>query len=265
MTLKIVIIGGTGVYGPEILTNANDIEVTTPYGRARGKVGFFEGSEVMFLTRHGADHSIPPHKINFRANIAGLKSLGVTHVIATGAVGSLNASMHPGDFVIIDQFLDFTKSRQSTFFDGDNNGVVHVDCTEPYCSLVRNTLLKAAESLGLTAHPKGCYVCTEGPRFETPAEIRMYRMLGGDVVGMTGVPEVVLAREAGLCYGTLAIVTNFAAGISENPLTHEEVLQKMKQQEQDTKALISRALGLLLDPQQDKRCNCLPAAQPIKV
>lgn len=244
--MKIAVIGGTGVYDPKMLSNVEDIQLKTPYGNASGIVGVFESSRVIFLPRHGQGHSVPPHKVNYRANIAGLKSAGVTHIIATAAVGSLDENMRPGEFVIIDQFLDFTKTRQSTFFDGGNSGVVHTDCTEPYCSRVRGVLMDAAKSLNLTAHPRGCYVCTEGPRFESTAEIKMFQTLGGDVVGMTNVPEVVLAREAGLCYATACIVTNFAAGISSSPLTHEEVLLEMKQREEDTKNLISRSLTLLM-------------------
>src|SRR5690606_2867755 len=128
---------------------------------------------------------------------------------------------------IVDQFLDFTKGREQTFYDGGDNGVVHVDMTDPYCPELRRTLVETGRELGLAIHEQGVYVCTEGPRFETPAEIRAFRMLGGDVVGMTSVPESVLAREAGLCYAAMAMVTNMAAGISESPLTHEEVVDVM--------------------------------------
>lgn len=262
--MKIAVIGGTGVYDPNMLSDIRDIQLTTPYGEASGIVGTFEGSEIIFLPRHGQKHSVPPHKVNYRANIAGLKSAGVTHVISTGAVGSLNEDMGPGNFVIIDQFLDFTKTRESTFFDGGSMGVVHADCTEPYCNEIRKILLEAAKSLNLTAHSKGCYVCTEGPRFETPAEIRAYRILGGDVVGMTNVPEVVLAREAGICYATACIVTNFAAGISRAPLSHDEVLLEMKQRQEDLKNLIAKSLSLLLSS-EGTDCNCPEPPQSILV
>ena len=135
-------------------------------------------------------HSIPPHLINYRANILGLKRLGVTAILATTAVGSMNPEYKPGDFVLPDQFIDFTKSRHTSFFDGGTNGVVHVDMTEPYCPTLRRNVIQAAAELGdCRLHDKGTYVCTEGPRFETPAEIRMFQKLGGDIVGMTNVPK----------------------------------------------------------------------------
>src|SRR5690625_2071855 len=162
-----------------------DEHVTTPYGDVTVRVGSFEGHEIAFLARHGTGHSIPPHRINYRANIWALKSLGVQRIAATGAVGSLNPDYQPGSFVIVDQFLDWTKGRPSTFFDGDRHGVVHVDVTDPYCPEVRQAFLDTGASLGYTLHPTGVYLTTEGPRFETAAEIRAFRMLGADVVGMT--------------------------------------------------------------------------------
>ncbi|MDF2874551.1 MAG: S-methyl-5-thioinosine phosphorylase, partial [Sporomusa sp.] len=226
--MKIAIIGGTGVYDPRILDNIRDQEIATPYGVVRFKSGEYAGKEVAFIPRHGSSHSIPPHLINYRANIWAIKKLGVQNIIATTAVGSLNLDMKPGDFVLIDQFLDFVKNRTTTFYEGGDRGVVHVDVTTPYCPTVRNVLTTAAQNLGISIHQQGTYVCTEGPRFETPAEIKMFAKFGGDVVGMTNVPEVVLAREAEMCYATVSMVTNFAAGISPQPLTHHEVLETMQ-------------------------------------
>jgi 5'-methylthioadenosine phosphorylase len=179
------------------------------------------------MPRHGAGHSIPPHRINYRANIWALKQLGVTQVFATAAVGSLQLDVAPGSLVIVDDFLDFTKSRPSTFF--DEGTVVHVDVTDPYCGRLRRALADSAHAVGIEVRHGGTYVCTEGPRFETPAEIRFYQSLGATVVGMTSVPEVVLAKEAELCYATVCMVTNYGAGISEHPLTHEEVVDAMQQ------------------------------------
>lgn len=221
------IIGGTGVYDPKLLENLRTEQVRTPYGAVSVQVGTYEGVEIGFMPRHGQGHSIAPHKINYRANIWALKSLGAANVLATAAVGSLNPEMRPGHFVIIDQFLDFTKFREHTFFEGGEEGVVHTDVTHPYCPTLRRALFDQAKNLGLPTHRSGVYVCTEGPRFETAAEIKAYRILGGDVVGMTNVPESVLAREAGICYATMCMVTNMGAGISENPLTHEEVVEIM--------------------------------------
>ena len=253
MEITMAIIGGTGVYDPYMLVNVREIKVETPYGMITPVVGEFNGQEVAFLSRHGVGHSVPPHRVNYRANIWGLRSLGVKRIISTTAVGSLNREMAPGDVVVIDQFLDFTKDRPHTFFEGGEFGVVHVDYTEPYCPEVRGVILQSAAKLGLKAHPRGVYVCTEGPRFETSAEIKMFSKLGGDLVGMTNVPEVVLAREAGICYVTISMVTNFAAGIAEGPLTHEEVVQIMAENTEKLKKLIISSLKLM---PKDCGCDC---------
>ena len=241
----IAIIGGTGVCDPKILSNVHEDYMDTFYGTIHYWKGTYKDRELVFLPRHGRTHSIPPHLINYRANILGLKRLGVTAILSTTAVGSLNRDDNPGDFVLPDQFLDFTKCRHTSFFDGGENGVVHVDMTEPYCPNLRRTVAAAAQALGgYTLHDKGTYVCTEGPRFETPAEIRMYEKLGGDLVGMTNVPEVCLAREAEICYATISMVTNFAAGISPAPLTHEEVVEAMAENSQRLQQLILKSIEL---------------------
>ncbi|MCL6595058.1 MAG: S-methyl-5'-thioadenosine phosphorylase [Firmicutes bacterium] len=219
------IIGGTGVYDPALLEGAQVQLVETPYGSVQVTVGRYHNQDVAFLPRHGAGHSVPPHRVNYRANLWALKQLGVSQVLATAAVGSLQHTYEPGSLVLVDGFLDFTKSRPITFF--DTGPVVHVDMTDPYCGRLRAQLRAAAGRLGLTLHDGGTYVCTEGPRFETPQEIRFYQSIGGAVVGMTSVPEVVLAKEAELCYACVCMVTNYGAGISPTPLTHEEVVAAM--------------------------------------
>lgn len=260
--VRLAIIGGTGVYDPRILADIREKSVSTPYGDVKLRIGTYEGEEVAFLPRHGAKHSVPPHLINYRANIWALKMIGVERVIATTAVGSLNKAMKPGDFVLTDQFLDFTKNRISTFFEGGEMGVVHTDFTEPYCPECRAVLSRAAKAAGITAHDGGCYVCTEGPRFETPAEIRMFATFGGDLVGMTNVPEVTLAREAGLCYATVSMVTNFAAGISPSALTHEEVLEVMAENAENLKRLV---MGTLREIPVERGCTCGRSAGAMKV
>jgi 5'-methylthioadenosine phosphorylase len=250
MTVKIAIIGGTGVYDPQILSGIREEKITTPYGTVKAVIGSYLGREVAFMARHGTDHSTPPHLVNYRGNIAALKELGVKNIFATAAVGSLNPDMAPGQFVFVDQFLDFTKGRPSTFVE---KGVVHLDMTDPYCPGLRGLLAATAGSLGLEHHGAGVYVCTEGPRFETVAEVKMLRMLGGDVVGMTSVPEVVLAREAEICYATIAMVTNFAAGISPNKLTHQEVLDVMAENAANLRKLIMQAVAGL---EADRDCGC---------
>jgi 5'-methylthioadenosine phosphorylase len=258
--MEIAIIGGTGVYDPYMLTNSREVKVETPYGAITPTVGEFKGEEVVFLPRHGSEHSVPPHRVNYQANIWGLRSMGVKRVISTTAVGSLNPQMFPGDLVIIDQFIDFTKSRPHTFYEGGEFGVVHVDYTEPYCPEVREVILKAATDLKFKAHDHGVYVCTEGPRFETPAEIRMFSQLGGDLVGMTNIPEVVLAREAAICYATISMVTNFAAGIAAGPLTHEEVVEIMAKNTERLKKLIIRSLETM---PKERRCRCQKAVPEV--
>jgi 5'-methylthioadenosine phosphorylase len=239
---SIAIIGGTGVYDPKILENVHQDEIVTPYGLVNYNVGDFSGKSIAFIPRHGSKHSIAPHLINYRANIWAMKKIGVTQILATAAVGSLNSAMGLGDFVLIDQFLDFTKSRISTFYEGEERGVVHVDLTIPYCPSLRKNLLKAAQKIDLTIHNKGTYVCTNGPRFETPAEINMFAKFGGHLVGMTNVPEVILAREAEMCYSTIAMVTNYAAGISPNPLTYGEVIEVMNANNEKLKKLLMNTI-----------------------
>ena len=252
-TIELAVIGGTGVYRADMLEDLQDKRVMTAYGPVDLMIGTCHGRKVAFLTRHGKNHSVPPHRINYQANIMALKKLGVKQILATTAVGSLNPEMKPLEFVLPDQFIDFTKVRRTTFFEGEGSGVVHLDVTDPYCARTRSLIEEKAKSLGLCLHNGGCYVCTEGPRFETPAEIRMFKMLGGDLVGMTSVPEVMLAREAGICYATISMVTNFAAGISGQPLSHKEVLEAMEKLSDDISKLI---MALLETMPLDFDCTC---------
>ncbi|MFD1674434.1 S-methyl-5'-thioadenosine phosphorylase [Alicyclobacillus fodiniaquatilis] len=227
MQAKYAIIGGTGVYEAGQVSDATTSTIHTPYGDATVTIGAYAGKQVAFMARHGAGHSTPPHKIRYRANIWALKELGVEQVLATAAVGSLQLACAPGDLVLVDDVIDMTKSRVNTFFDGEP--VVHVDMSDPYCGRLRRGLMAAANNLGYSMHDHGVYVCTEGPRFETKAEIQMYGQLGASVVGMTSMPEVTLAKEAQLCYATVCMVTNYAAGLSNAPLTHHEVIETMQQ------------------------------------
>jgi len=233
------IIGGTGFYSFAEPSAAQD--VATPFGEAQVFPAEIAGQEVAFLPRHGAHHALPPHLVNYRANIWALRALGVRRVLATAAVGSLNPTMRPGQFAVLDQFLDFTHGRPATLFQ-EEEPVVHLDMTEPYCPALRQALAVTGTARGRWLHDRGTYVCTEGPRFETAAEIRMFAQVGGDVVGMTGVPEVVLAREAGLCYACLAIITNWAAGIGGRPLTHEEVTAEMARQVEEVRQIFAEVI-----------------------
>ncbi|MCQ8898410.1 MAG: S-methyl-5'-thioadenosine phosphorylase, partial [Hadesarchaea archaeon] len=224
--VRVGIIGGTGLY--RLAVSGGWRGVRTPYGRVEVLVGGFGPGRVAFLPRHGRKHEHPPHLVNYRANLWALRSLGVERVLAVSACGSLNPRMRPGELVLLDQFLDFTRSRPATFYTGGRKRVVHVDLTEPYCPELRRILLEAAKEEGVRLHPRGTYVCTEGPRFETAAEIRAFRRLGGDLVGMTNVPECVLARELEMCYAAVGLVTNFAAGLAGTKLTHTEVAERME-------------------------------------
>ena len=234
------------------------LEVDTPYGQVTCQSGEYAGKMVAFIPRHGSSHSIPPHLINYRANLWALKKIGVRKILATTAVGSLDRQYKPGDFLFPDQFLDFTKSRAVTFYTGGERGVVHVDVTAPYCPELSRHIADSAAKLNLSSHSGGCYVCTEGPRFETPAEIKAYRQWGADVVGMTNLPECVLAREAEICYSTISMVTNFAAGISKEPLSHMEVVDCMNHNLESFKKIIT-ILSKTYDP--DTECSCHHAAK----
>ena len=217
--MKFAIIGGTGVTDSSFVENLQSMSVDTHFGSVELMKAQRGTNEIIFLERHTKDHKLTPSQVNYKGNIYALKKLGVDFVIATTAVGGVQ-NCKVGDFVILDQFIDFTKNRELTYFGERGSGVVHMDMTEPYCSTLRNALAQSMEKCGARYVNKGTYVCTEGPRFETPAEIKMIKILGGDVVGMTNVPEVVLARELSLHYATIYLVTNYAAGISKTDLSH---------------------------------------------
>jgi 5'-methylthioadenosine phosphorylase len=250
---KLAIIGGTGVYNPKLLNEVKEVAEMTKYGEVKAAIGTYNQEEIVFLARHGADHSVPPHLINYRANILALKQMGVETIIATAAVGSLNLDLKPGEYILADQFLDFTKVRQNSFFEGGPQGVIHCDMTVPYCPEVRAAIKKAGDEKGLTVYNGGTYVCTEGPRYETAAEIEMFKMFGGHVIGMTSVPEVCLARELGICYANISIVTNHAAGISPRILSHSEVVEVMKSSMHDVRYLIMESIKYLSDT---RNCDC---------
>ena len=205
---KVGVIGGSGLYAMAALENVREVEVTTPFGPPSDAyiVGTLYGHDMVFLPRHGRGHRLPPSSINFRANIYGLKSLGVEWVIAVSAVGSMREAIHPGHLVIPDQFIDHTRQRVSTFFE---DITVHVTFADPVCGVLAQTLYQAACDAGATAHFGGTYLCIEGPQFSTRAESRLYRQWGVDVIGMTNMPEARLAREAELCYATLALATDY--------------------------------------------------------
>ena len=221
--MDVAIIGGTGVDEMADFTSGRSVRVCTRFGAAQVIEGEVGGREVLFLPRHGPGHRVPPRHIDYRAQIAALKKSGVHRVIAVCAVGSLNKEIGCGSFAILADFIDLTRHRADTYFDEPDGPVVHTDFTDPYCPEISTALVEACSGEQVPYKPGAVYVGVEGPRYETPAEIRLYTSWGGHVIGMTGVPEAALAREAGLCYGAVAVVTNLAAGISPTPLTHEHV------------------------------------------
>jgi 5'-methylthioadenosine phosphorylase len=234
---RVAVIAGTGVASHFGLGRAK--RVKTPYGTA--VVFEAKGGGFLVMPRHGEGHTLPPHMVNYRANIAALAELGVGSVIATSAVGSMVREFGVGELGVVGQFLDFTKQRRGTFFDEE---VSHTDMTNPYSARLNGELAKAAKKLRLGLRCDLVYVCAEGPRFETAAEIRMFRALGGDVVGMTGVPEVVLAREKGMEYASLVVATNWAAGMQKR-VSHGEVLATMKRSGRKARDLIEATIKAL--------------------
>ena len=215
----VAVIGGTGL--EDLLEQAEQIRIGTPYGLPSSTfVGEIDGNSLAFLPRHGIHHSIPPHQVNYQANVQALHQLGVKRIIATNAVGAINTKFEPGDLVVPHDLIDFTKSRRFTFYDGAP--VTHVDVSQPFCPEIRRSLIGAVKRSDMKVWDRAVLVCTEGPRYETPAEIRMFERLGCDVVGMTGAPEAVLARELEICYATVCFVSNMAAGIQER-LTASEM------------------------------------------
>lgn len=212
--MPVAIIAGTAIYEIPGITLQEEI-VETPYGTALVYRGEREYDDLIFLARHGIKHDTPPHKVNYRANIKALEILGVKRVLAANAVGSINKQIPPLGLALLTDFLDFTSNRENTFFDGGDSGVKHVDMSIPYCPLLNERLLELAPNFQLDIYPEAVYVSSNGPRLESPAEIRMFAQLGGDVVGMTGIPEATLARELGLCYAAVAFSVNWAAGIEK--------------------------------------------------
>ena len=222
---KVAIIGGTGLTRLEGLAIEGEEEVDTPFGEPSAPLlrGRLEGREVLFLARHGNPHRIPPHKVNYRANLMALRQAGVGRVFAAAAVGGIAEFMGPAMVAVPDQIIDYTYGREHTFFADGLDHVTHIDFTEPYDSGLREALLTAAREAGVEAHDGGCYAATQGPRLESAAEIRRLRRDGCDMVGMTGMPEAALARELGIDYACCAVSANWGAGLSEGEITMEEI------------------------------------------
>lgn len=260
---KTGVIGGSGLYEIKGFVKRRRKAVTTPFGKPSDQylLGEIDNADVIFLPRHGRHHTIPPHNINYRANIWGFKKLGVERILSISAVGGIKKGLKPGDIVLSDQILDMTRTRKTTFYDG-KNGVVHIDFTYPYCPELRKILQKAAKRIKVSLKNNGTYVAVEGPRLETASEIKSFGILGGDIVGMTGMPEASLARELEICYSGLSVVANYAAGISKRKLTVAEVMEAMNSSTEKIKRLLKETFTLL---PVERKCPCGDALKDAKI
>lgn len=259
----IAVIGGSGLYEMEGLTRVREVRVNTPFGKPSDAVviGTLEGQRVAFLSRHGRGHRISPSMINYRANIYALKSLGVTRIFSVSAVGSMKESIEPGHLVLPDQFIDRTTQRAGTFF--DQGLVAHVAFADPICGDLSGIVHRAAKEVRVTTHVGGTYVCIEGPQFSTKAESKLYRQWGVDVIGMTNIPEAKLAREAEICYATLALATDYDCWHeSEESVTVEGILKIMHDNVVQAKKVILQALQYTSEP---RTCGCGTALQQAMV
>ena len=247
--MKAAILGGTGVYSIEGIQTVKQT-VETDYGSVEVMHGTGEWKDLYFISRHGTGHNIPPHMVNYRANIAALKKLEVERVFAIYAVGSITDLVSPGGFGLVSQFIDFTQGRVNTFYNGGVSGLKHTPMDEPYCRDLGSKILAAAKKRRFSIADSGTYICTNGPRFETPAEIKMYKLWGADYVGMTGATETALAREAGLHIAAISYSINWAAGIEEDLafISDEEI--------KNTKNVLTEiALEVLFDKPGPCRCT----------
>ena len=255
--VEIGIFGGTGIYDSGILENVNEITIDTPFGKPSDSitVGIFKGRKIAFLPRHGKKHTIPPHLINYKANIWAFKELGITRIIAPSAVGSLKEEIEPGHFALPTQFLDFTKSRNGSF--SDNGRVIHISVADPFCPELQSSILKVVKEQNIHIHKDCTYVCIEGPRFSTKAESKFYRTTGASIIGMTLVPECQLAREAQMCYASISTVTDYDVW-AEKPVTAKEVLETLSKNVERTKKVLT---DLISQIPKTRSCSCAKALE----
>ncbi len=249
------VFGGSGFYS--FLEDVETIKVDTPYGAPSDKIALVTvgNKKVAFMPRHGRDHDLPPHAIPYRANLYAMKQLGVTRIIGPCAAGSLQPHVKPGDFVICDQFVDRTKGRKDTFYDGPVT--THISTADPYCPELRELAIKAAEKLGISYHPRGTVVVIQGPRFSTRAESRWFSSMGWEVINMTQYPECVLARELGMCYVNISLITDYDVGLEGRedirPVTHEEVLRVFRENNERLRSLLFELIESIPD---QRGCEC---------
>jgi 5'-methylthioadenosine phosphorylase len=249
---EIGIFGGTGIYDSGLLKDSENVDIDTPYGKTSDSItiGSYKERKVAFMPRHGKKHTIPPHMINFQANIWAFKELGVKRIIAPSAVGSLKEEIHPGHFALPTQFLDFTKSRIGSF--SKDGRVIHISVADPFCPELQKTVLNVANNQNITLHNNCTYVCIEGPRFSTKAESKFFRTTGADVIGMTLVPECQLAREAQMCYVSISTVTDYDVW-ADKPVTAKEVLETLAKNVELTKKMLSL---LIEEIPKNRQCKC---------
>lgn len=254
------VFGGSGFY--EFLSDVEEVWVDTPYGMPSDRVAIAEiaGRRVAFLPRHGRDHRLPPHKINYRANLWAMKELGVSRILGPCAAGSLQPHVKPGDFVICDQFVHRTWGRADTFFEGPT--VTHVSAADPYCDETRQTLIEQCGQLGLSHHNRGTVVVVQGPRFSTRAESREFRSHGWEVINMTQYPEAYLARELGICYANISLITDYDVGLEDDgtvqPVSHQEVLKVFQANIERLRALLVATIEAL---PTERSCRCADAVK----
>lgn len=255
MEAEIGIIGGSGLYDASFFGESKEVRMRTPYGAPSDNiiVAEYKGKKIAFLPRHGKGHVIPPHKLNYRANIWALKELGVKKVIGVSAVGSLRMDFKPSELVVPDQFIDMTKGRAYTFYDGPR--VAHISMADPFCKYLNKIIVNAANSLRIKIHDGGTYVCIEGPRFSTRAESKLFaNVFKADIIGMTLVPEINLACEAEMCYSTIGMITDYDV-FAQVPVSTKEIKYNMSKNIENTKKILLKVIEDI-DPQNENDCSC---------
>ncbi len=247
--IKIGIIGGSGLEDPQLFGNVHEEEVSTRYGKPTSvlKHGIINGKEVILISRHGMHHQYSPTEVNYRANLYSLKEAGVTHILATTACGSLKEEIGRGHFVVLDQFIDFTKHRINTYADKFENGIVHVTMASPFDERLRGLFFTAARELNFPVHPKGTVVTIEGPRFSTRAESRMFQLWGADVINMSVATEASLANELNIPYAAIAMSTDYDCWKDdEDPVSWEEILKIFNQNAENVKKILIDVIGRIV-------------------
>ncbi len=250
------VFGGSGFYS--FLKDVEEIEIETPYGKPSDKIALatYEGKRIAFLPRHGKNHQFPPHMIPYRANLFAMKKLGVKKILAPTASGSLQPNIKPGDFVVCDQFVDRTSGRKDTFYDGPVTK--HISAAHPYCPELRKIAIEVGRDLGITVHEKGTVVVIQGPRFSTVSESRWFNKMGWEVINMTQYPEVYLARELGICYANISLITDYDAGLEGRddiaPVTEEAVLKVFEENIEKVKKMLFELIKRI--ELRDESCTC---------